>query len=103
MITYLCDSVLTDGVPLPLRERQRSERGGLLHFVVVCVAERVADDRHVAPVGFLLGLGRGKDLDAVRGGDLGEQDRIGRDGLGQPHGLSGLARGGDELAGASGG
>jgi hypothetical protein len=89
--------VLTDGVPLSLLEHQRSERDDLLHLVVVCVAERVADDRHVAPVAFLLGLGRGEDLDAVRGRELGEQGRIGRDGLGQPQGLSGLARGGDEL------
>jgi hypothetical protein len=30
-----------------------------------------------------LGLRRGQDLDAVSGGELGEADRIGRDGLGQ--------------------
>ena len=92
MITYLCGSVLTDGVPLPLLEHQRSEWDDL-HLVVVCVT----DDGHVAPVAVLLGLGRGEDLDAVRGRELGEQGRIGRDGLGQPQGLSGLARGGDEL------
>ena len=78
MVTYLCDSVLTGGVPLPMLEHQRSERDDLLHLVVV----RVADDRHVAPVAFLSGLGRGEDLDAVCGRELGEQGRIGRDGLG---------------------
>jgi hypothetical protein len=35
-----------------------------------------------APAGLVLGLGRGEDLDAVRGGELGEAGRIGRDGLG---------------------
>ena len=39
----------------------------------------------------------GEDLDAVRGGELGEAGRIGRDGFGQPQVAGRLAGGGDEL------
>ena len=41
--------------------------------------------------------GAGEYLDAVCGGELGDEGRIRRDGLGQPQRGSRLARGGDEL------
>ena len=47
--------------------------------------------------GVLLALRWGQDLDAVRGGELGDADRVGRGGLGQPQVASRLARGRHEL------
>jgi hypothetical protein len=44
-----------------------------------------------------LGMGWWEDLDAVRGGELGEAGRIGRDWLRQLQGMSRLACGCDEL------
>jgi hypothetical protein len=46
---------------------------------------------------FRLALGRGEDLDAVRGSELGEEDWIGRDGLGQSQVTGRLARSLHEL------
>lgn len=46
---------------------------------------------------FLLALRRGQNPDTVSGGELGEEGRIGRDGLGQSQVAGRLARSRDEL------